>query len=209
MEFYRLARHTGNLFVLGFLLSANVYAMEKGTEKSVQNADSGVAYVWYESGQKKTVYMSTSLVAEFPAVDSKSTMVQKAFPRAEMVDNKVRGITIWKIDAKDVATAITAVKNVDASTQLSPVYYDENTGQRRALPGGVLIEFLASVDETQAQSWIREHGYVVVSVTGYEKKYYLISTEPGQESLDMANTIRTAEVVKNASPNWWVEFFPR
>ncbi|MBD3670154.1 MAG: hypothetical protein HUJ29_05210 [Gammaproteobacteria bacterium] len=196
------------MLLVGLMFNLNAAAFEK-IQKGAKPVDHGQAYEWQEDGQRRVVYMSKSLVAEFPGTAMPMGVVQKAFPRAEESQARGTGVRIWSVTTDDVTRAITAIRNLDAGTKVSPVFYDAKNGTRRALPGGVILRFEPTWDEQRARAWIKSQDYEIEQVIGDEKKFYLVRTGSGLDALETAKLISQANVAESVTPNWWVERLPR
>lgn len=85
------------------------------------------------------------------------------------------------------------------------------SGRLMALPGGVLLALDASWGAAEVQAFFASNGIrpEQVSDLDYIANGFLIATEPGFSSLDLANSLAAQEGVEVSSPNWWREVVSR
>ena len=84
-----------------------------------------------------------------------------------------------------------------------PVFRTES-GALMTLPGGVVLVLDASWDEATVEGFFARHGIVRSSVTeqSFGANAFLVDTEPGLPSLELANTLAVQDGVRISSPNW-------
>ena len=84
-----------------------------------------------------------------------------------------------------------------------PVFRTES-GELMTLPGGVVLVLDASWDEAAVEGFFAEHGIARSSVTeqSFGANAFLVDTEPGFPSLELANTLAMQDGVRISSPNW-------
>ena len=84
-----------------------------------------------------------------------------------------------------------------------PVFRTES-GALMTLPGGVVLVLDASWDEATVEGFFAEHGIARSSVTeqSFGANAFLVDTEPGFPSLELANTLAVQDGVRISSPNW-------
>ena len=75
------------------------------------------------------------------------------------------------------------------------------------LPGGVLLALDADWDESQVADFFDRHGIEAdrVSELGFIPNGFVVDTEPGFPSLELANALAGEDGVLVSSPNWWRE----
>lgn len=106
--------------------------------------------------------------------------------------------------SRAVIVDATATKSSTATTKTSEVFVDAKSGQQsRALPGGVLVRFKAVTSQSQADALLKAFGTQTVRAIGGSGKSWLVHSEPGMASLELANTIYESGQVQSASPNWF------
>ena len=84
-----------------------------------------------------------------------------------------------------------------------PVFRTES-GALMTLPGGVVLVLDASWDEVAVEGFFAQHGIAQSSVTeqSFGANAFLVDTEPGFPSLELANTLAVQDGVRISSPNW-------
>jgi len=83
---------------------------------------------------------------------------------------------------------------------VSPVLRDES-GQLRALPGGVLVVLRSALDETDAQRFFASVG--VTPVRQITDTLWLLQAPAGLPALDLSNRLNDSGLFASAQPNWW------
>ena len=88
-----------------------------------------------------------------------------------------------------------------------PVFRSESGGELMTLPGGVLVALDPEWDEQQVEEFFTENGISMDRVLELEfiDNAFLIDTEPGFPSLELANELAANDAVEVSSPNWWRE----
>ncbi len=85
------------------------------------------------------------------------------------------------------------------------------TGSLMTLPGGVLLALDEEWSEGEVAAFFAANGIAAgrVSALDYVVNGFLVETEPGWASLELANALAEQEGVEVSSPNWWQERVPR
>lgn len=88
-----------------------------------------------------------------------------------------------------------------------PVFRSESGGGLMTLPGGVMLALDPEWDEAQVDSFFSNNGISPeqVSELGFIPNGFLVNTDPGFPSLELANELAEQEGVEISSPNWWTE----
>ena len=75
------------------------------------------------------------------------------------------------------------------------------------LPGGVLLALDPLWDEGEIESFFSSNNISTDRISELEflQNGFLVETEPGFPSLDLANLLADQEGVLISSPNWWSE----
>ena len=91
-----------------------------------------------------------------------------------------------------------------------PVFRTES-GEILTLPGGVLLALDASWDQARVDQFFLENGITGdrIARQQFAVHGFLVETEPGFPSLELANTLATQDGVLLSSPNWRREESPR
>ena len=88
-----------------------------------------------------------------------------------------------------------------------PVFRSESGGGLMSLPGGVLLALDAQWDQAQVDDFFDRNGISAdrVAELGFIPNGFVVETEPGFPSLELANTLAGQDGVTVSSPNWWRE----
>ena len=75
------------------------------------------------------------------------------------------------------------------------------------LPGGVLLALDPEWDKAQVDRFFSDNNISPeqVSELGFIPNGFLVETEAGFPSLDLANSLASQDGVELSSPNWWSE----
>ncbi len=87
-----------------------------------------------------------------------------------------------------------------------PVFRSQ-AGDLMTLPGGVLLALDAAWDDARVTRFFSDNGINKGRVEGrdWAVNAFLVETEPGLPSLNLANELATQEGVQISSPNWRTE----
>lgn len=161
---------------LGFACATvdnDAIAAQKTAGKAVPVANNAPVYYWYDGNKKREIVIASDKVADF----SKSAVI---------VD------------------AAVATKSSTGATNTSEVFVDAKSGRMsRALPGGVLVRFKAVTSQSEANALLQPFGTRTVRAIGGSGKSWLVQSEPGMASLDLANALYESGQFQSASPNWF------
>ena len=88
-----------------------------------------------------------------------------------------------------------------------PVFRSESGGGLMTLPGGVLLALDPGWDDAQVGDFFSNNDISTdrISELGFLQNGFLIETEPGFPSLELANALASQEGVLISSPNWQTE----
>ena len=88
-----------------------------------------------------------------------------------------------------------------------PVFKPESGGGLMTLPGGVLIALDPGWDEDMIDSFLSKNGISTdrTSELGFIVNGFVVETEAGFPSLELANELASQDGVMISSPNWWME----
>ena len=181
-------------------------AAEGSLSKQASGTALGQRYTWYDGDQPRQVWVDPALVAEFAAGGNGSKTVRSLAPQARDVTGKQRGIRLWQVETDPVQTA-RSLGSSKAVGEFSPVLRDGSSteARMRALPGNVIVHLRPGIGEGEVQAWMQERQLRVLRKLDFAPNAYLIASEPGLESLELANSLRRHSEVSAAMPNWWVE----
>ena len=100
------------------------------------------------------------------------------------------------------------VKSSDGGGQgVLPVFRSESGGGLMTLPGGVLLALDPEWDKAQVDSFFSDNGISTSQVSELEfmQNGFLVETDPGFPSLELANSLASQDGVEVSTPNWWNE----
>ena len=88
-----------------------------------------------------------------------------------------------------------------------PVFRSESGGGLMTLPGGVLLALDPGWDDAQVEDFFSHNDISTdrISELGFLQNGFLIQTEPGFPSLEIANALAGQDGVLISSPNWSTE----
>ena len=156
-----------------------------GERPSVGNPPAqGTVYTWEDGDSTQRVVLQDGLVIQDnDAVNPGDEVVVRGF--AESIVQKSTGEVV---DSR-------------------PVFRSESGGGLMTLPGGVLVALDPEWDEQQVEEFFTQNGISLENTTALEfiENGFLVDTEPGFPSLELANELAALDVVEIASPNWWRE----
>ena len=98
-------------------------------------------------------------------------------------------------------------KGSDGGQDSLPVFRSESGGGLMTLPGGVLLSLDPKWDKAQVDKFFSDNNISPeqVSELGFLQNGFLVETEAGFPSLDLANELAAKDGVAISSPNWWNE----
>ena len=98
-------------------------------------------------------------------------------------------------------------KGSDGGQDNLPVFRSESGGGLMTLPGGVLLSLDPKWDKAQVDRFFSDSNISPeqVSELGFIPNGFLVETEAGFPSLDLANSLARQDGVELSSPNWWSE----
>ena len=100
------------------------------------------------------------------------------------------------------------VKSADGGRQGGlPVFRSESGGGLMTLPGGVLLALDPEWEQFQVENFFSDNGISPerVSELGFMRNGFLVETEAGFPSLELANSLASQDGVDISTPNWWNE----
>ena len=88
-----------------------------------------------------------------------------------------------------------------------PVFRSASGGGLMTLPGGVLLALDPEWDKAQVDSFFSNNGISPgqVSELGFMQNGFLVETDAGFPSLELANSLASQDGVEVSTPNWWNE----
>ena len=143
----------------------------------------GRVYTWRDGGRTRRAYLQADLiVARDGAVGSGDAQVRKS------VQGKI--------------VRVAAASEVEGQ----PVFRS-TSGALMTLPGGVLLVFDRAWGEEEMDAFFSANGIGAdrISPLGAIPNGFVVATEPGFASLELANALAGQNGVRLSSPNWWKE----
>ena len=164
--------------------AANPPAVSR-SEAAAAIEDKGNVYSWQDGDRTLNVVLQDDLVVQG---------TRDIAPGAEVV-------------ASGVADSIVRVESANTEDSL-PVFRSQSGGGLMTLPGGVLLSLNAEWDEAQVESFFSQNGISMdrVEPLGFLPNGFLVKTDPGFPSLELANSLAAQDGVEVSSPNWWTQF---
>ena len=95
-------------------------------------------------------------------------------------------------------------KQTSHGADAGPVFKSESGGELMTLPGGILLALDPTWDGTQVEDFFSENGISAdqVSELDFIENGFVVETESGFPSLDLANELASHDGVLISSPNW-------
>ena len=87
-----------------------------------------------------------------------------------------------------------------------PVFWSD-TGELMALPGGVALVLDPDWDSARVDAFLADNAISVADVAelDFVANGFFVETDPGFDSLTLANSLAVQNGVVLSSPNWWTE----
>ena len=141
----------------------------------------GQAYSWEDGDRTLTVLLQEDLIVQKTSEVSASDIVL------------VRGAVDSIIE-----------RQPQHGTSDGPVFKSESGGGLMTLPGGVLLALNPEWDQAEVDSFFDEHGISAdqISELSFIENGFLVETDSGFPSLDLANELASQDGVLISSPNW-------
>ena len=141
----------------------------------------GQVYTWYDGDQAMKAVVQDDLGAQSTSSNAESD---------DVVAVKGQESIVRKQPGQD--------------SNLQPVFKAESGGGLMTLPGGVLVSLDPNWDDARVQQLFSDNGIAEDRLTelGFLDNGFLVSTEPGFPSLNLANDLADQEGVVSSAPNW-------
>jgi len=171
-------------------------------------------YVWYDGDRERTVWLNPQLVVEFNPSDESRSAFKTADSSAEEIPSKQGSLRLWKLSENVTArTTIQSLKSMhaNAKSRYSPVLQDgpSNSGRMRALPGNIIIHLDPSWEQATVDNWLDKNKLEVVRKLNIGPNIFVVKTDSGLVSLEIANKLHESGEVVAAYPDWWTEVATR
>lgn len=143
---------------------------------------------WFDGMQKRSLQMIPDQIAQFSS-DGKVNFIPSILSNAASQEKS------------------TNANNLRAE---SPLFTD--AGKRRALPGGMIVTLQSAANPADAKGQLVAAGLTPIRMLNiqYEQganasKVWLVASNPGIESLNLANELHASGKFASVQPNWWVQ----
>lgn len=169
-------------------------------------------YVWYDGDRERTVWLNPQLVVEFNPSEESRSAFKTANSSAEEIPFKQGSIRLWKLSENVTAkTAMQSLNSSHANSRYSPVLQDgpSSSGRMRALPGNIIIHLDPSWQQPAVDIWLEKNKLEVVRKLNIGANIFVIKTDAGLASLEIANSFHQTDGVVAAYPDWWTEVATR
>ena len=156
----------------------------KGTDSGGNGAGQGTVYTWEDGGRTLRAVLQDDLVVQDNAANTPDDVVV----------------------ARGVGDSIVR-KQPKHDQDAPPVFRSESGGGLMTLPGGVLLALDPEWDEDEVENFFsrNEISKDRTSELGFIENGFVVKTEPGFPSLELANELAARDGVLISSPNWWRE----
>ena len=156
----------------------------KGTDSGGNGAGQGTVYTWEDGGRTLRAVLQDDLVVQDNAANTPDDVVV----------------------ARGVGDSIVR-KQPKHDQDAPPVFRSESGGGLMTLPGGVLLALDPEWDEDEVENFFSENDISKdrTSELGFIENGFVVKTEPGFPSLELANELAARDGVLISSPNWWRE----
>lgn len=187
-------------------------AMSAAHAKGVDDhAIQGSLHIWYDGEREQQVWLSDNEVIEFRGAPSAQSgkALKSLVPQARL--EKVIGIAnIWVIETTAELT-LKALSAKSKTSDYSPVFRrsPSRSSPRMALPGNIIVTFKPEWSLEQIEAWAQQRQLQIQQPLPVGVNMFVIKTEPGIASLELANELYLSGEVLAATPNWWREVFTR
>ncbi len=130
----------------------------------------------------------------------------RAFLQADLVVSQEGAVSPVGIPVARTAQG-RIVRVASASEVEGQPVFRSSSGALMTLPGGVLLVFDPAWGEGEMDAFFTANGIGTdrVSPLGAIPNGFVVATEPGFASLELANALAGRDGVKLSSPNWWRE----
>ncbi len=156
------------------------------TERTVkgQGSDQGTVYTWEDGDRTQRVVLQDDLVVQ----DNDAIT-----PGDDVVARGVGGSIVQK--------------QPNEAVDARPVFRSESGGELMTLPGAVLLALDPEWDGDKVKDFFSQNDISSDRTSELEfiENGFLIDTEPGFPSLELANELAARDGVVLSSPNWWRE----
>ncbi|MGE3925031.1 MAG: hypothetical protein AB7G13_19030 [Lautropia sp.] len=148
-----------------------------------------------EGGGTRALWIDPNRIADFGAGGAAVQPALRPPAPGELTDRARAGKRDDDRSAKSAADT-----GSTAATTVSPVFLDAG-GRARALPGGVIVGFAASVSNDAAAGEFAAAGVTPLRRIG--DRMWLVESPPGLATLEIAERLNASGRFAFVQPNWW------
>ena len=156
----------------------------KGTRSEPAVSGQDTVYTWQDGDRTLRVVLQTDLVVQ------------------ETAANTPQDVVVVKGAGDSIVQ-----KQANHGEDVRPVFRSESGGGLMTLPGGVLLALDPQWDRAAIESFFSRNNISTdqTSELSFLENGFLVKTEAGFPSLELANALAAQDGVVISSPNWWRE----
>lgn len=162
------------------------------------------AIAYYDGATRRTLYVSSEAVAEFAPSDASRDALLGARSGYAELEHAQPAVRVWRVGELQDADAFARGLTQDGA-RFSPVLHEGPSSRMPmlALPGGVIATFDAAWSRAAVDAWLAGQGLAAERELVAGSGMFLVPTEPGLESVDVANRLHETGELISCTPNWW------
>jgi len=169
------------------------------------------SYVWYDGDNPRRAWLDPEVVAVFDDPDQATARaVRSIAPDAALLPSSKPGLRLWRIPANS-DSIVRSLHSLEPEAQVSQVLRDapSTAAPMRALPGQIIVYLDPDWTEAEAHAWLQSQNLDAIQQLDFGRNVFLLRSEPGLASLELANGLRAQPGVAAAMPDWWQELEAR
>jgi len=169
---------------------------------AVPALSAGKEYRWKYGKKASRVTVIEGMVIEFSPGENRSfNGPRKGMALMDRPSSKT--YRIYSVTDASAAAAIRSGKMPAGYGDNYTLLFRDQSGRTKALPGGVIVYFKKSLGSAAVEQWASDRGLAIVRKISSYHNSYLVRSAPGVASLELSNSLNSADRVVKASPNWW------
>lgn len=177
-----------------------------GDKNNRAAADLAERVEYYDGADKRSLWLSSDLVAELaPSEPGRAAVLARDAQAVERPQSS-RGVRVWRVRAQDGVDALARTLTRE-QMKFAPVVHESasSAAPMLALPGGAVATFPAGWERARIDTWLAARGLRVESTVVAEANMHLVATPPGLESVRIANELYESGELVACTPNLWRE----
>lgn len=144
-------------------------------------------YTWYDGDKPRKVYLNSDYVADIQDIRGTRSDGKKAQRRVKFIRK----------------SQLKKQKSGKDDSNQYPVFVEHpNSPKLMALPGNIIVKLNPDFSEEDVKAWAKKNDVELVEKLNIIGNVYVVASEPGLKCLELANSLRKADDVKYAIPNW-------